>query len=215
MLFLWGKYSTKKIRLTTKYEAVTIYIKVRLKRGKRMSEQSLYEKVIGEFKNKLSVKEIASKLQISIVKVRRILITEGLWRSRSSDEIGKLYKQNYSVKEIAEALHMTEKNVQAYLPYSKGVYGLDDKSESAAWSDDFRKRNKRAAYAQVVPSATENEIVKRQEKLDMEKEWVTSNLPIAVKLHIELEANDVSEQNISTLKKYAKMKITFIQNTAV
>lgn len=196
----------EKIRLTTKYEAVTIYIKVRLKRGKRMSEQSLYEKVIGEFKNKLSVKEIASKLQISIVKVRRILITEGLWRSRSSDEIGKLYKQNYSVKEIAEALHMTEKNVQAYLPYSKGVYGLDDKSESAAWSDDFRKRNKRAAYAQVVPSATENEIVKRQEKLDMEKEWVTSNLPIAVKLHIELEANDVSEQNISTLKKYAKMK---------
>lgn len=196
----------EKIRLTTKYEAVTIYIKVRLKRGKRMSEQSLYEKVIGEFKNKLSVKEIASKLQISIVKVRRILITEGLWSSRSSDEIGKLYKQNYSVKEIAEALHMTEKNVQAYLPYSKGVYGLDDKSESAAWSDDFRKRNKRAADAQVVPSATENEIVKRQEKLDMEKEWVTSNLPIAVKLHIELEANDVSEQNISTLKKYAKMK---------
>lgn len=196
----------EKIRLTTKYEAVTIYIKVRLKRGKRMSEQSLYEKVIGEFKNKLSVKEIASKLQISIVKVRRILITEGLWSSRSSDEIGKLYKQNYSVKEIAEALHMTEKNVQAYLPYSKGVYGLDDKSESATWSDDFRKRNKRAAYAQVVPSATENEIVKRQEKLDMEKEWVTSNLPIAVKLHIELEANDVSEQNISTLKKYAKMK---------
>ena len=171
-----------------------------------MSEQSLYEKVIGEFKNKLSVKEIASKLQISIVKVRRILITEGLWSSRSSDEIGKLYKQNYSVKEIAEALHMTEKNVQAYLPYSKGVYGLEDKSESAAWSDDFRKRKKRAADAQVVPSIEENENVKRQEIFDMEKARITSTPPIAVKLHIELELNDVSEQNISTLKKYAKMK---------
>ena len=171
-----------------------------------MSEQSLYERVIEEFKNKLSVIEIASKLQISIVKVRRILITEGLWSSRSSDEIGKLHKQNYSVKEIAEKLHMTEKNVQAYLPYSKGVYGLDDKSESASWSDDFRRRKRRAADAQVVPSAVENEKVKRQENFDMEKARITATPPIALKLHIELEENDVSEQNILTLKKYAKMK---------
>ena len=171
-----------------------------------MSEQSLYERVIEEFKNKLSVIEIASKLQISIVKVRRILITEGLWSSRSSDEIGKLHKQNYSVKEIAEKLHMTEKNVQAYLPYSKGVYGLDDKSESASWSDDFRRRKRRAADAQVVPSAVENEKVKRQENFDMEKARITATPPIAVKLHIELEENDVSEQNILTLKNYAKMK---------
>ena len=166
-----------------------------------MNEQSLYEKVIGEFKNKLSVKEIASKLEISIVKVRRILITEGLWSSRSSDEIGRLYKQNYSVKEIADELHMTEKNVQAYLPYTKGVYGLDNKSESASWSDDFRRRKRRAADAQVVPSIEENENVKRQEIFDMEKARITSTPPIAVKLHIELELNDVSEQNISTLKK--------------
>lgn len=171
-----------------------------------MNEQSLYEKVIDEFKNKLSVKEIASKLEISIVKVRRILITEGLWRSRSSDEIGRLYKQNYSVKEIADELHMTEKNVQAYLPYTKGVYGLDNKSESASWSDDFRRRKRRAADAQVVPSIAENEIVKRQEMFDMEKARINSTPPIAVKLHIELNTNDVSEQNISTLKKYAKMK---------
>ena len=171
-----------------------------------MSEQSLYKKVINEFKNKLSVIEISKKLQISIVKVRRILITEGLWSSRSSEEIGELYKQHYSVKEIADALHMTEKNVQAYLPYSKGLYGLDNKSESATWSDDFRKRKKRAADAQVVLSITENENVKRQEILNMEKARITSTPPIAVKLHIELEANDVSEQNITTLKKYAKMK---------
>lgn len=170
-----------------------------------MNGQSLYEKVIDEFKNKLSVKEIASKLQISIVKVRRILITEGLWNSRTSDEIGKLYREKYSVKEIAEKLHMTEKNVQAYLPYSKGLYGLDNKTDTAAWCDDFRKRKKRAANAQVVPSIVENEKVKRQEMFDMEKARITSTPPIAVKLHIELEANDVSEQNISTLKKYAKM----------
>lgn len=197
---------SKKIRLTTESKSVTINIKVRLKRGNAMSEQTLFEKVIEEFKNNSSVIEIAKKMQISVVKVRRILITEGLWSSRSSDEIGKLYKENYTVKEIAEKLHMTEKNVQAYLPYSKGLYGLDNKSESAAWSDDFRKRKKRAADAQVVAPTEENEKVKREEKLKMEKEILTSNPPIAVKLHIELETDNVSEQNISTLKKYAKMK---------
>ena len=180
-----------------------------------MNEQSLYEKVINEFKNKLSVIEISKKLQISVVKVRRILITEGLWSSRSSDEIGKLHKQHYSVKEIAEALHMTEKNVQAYLPYSKGLYGLENKSDSAGWSDDFRKRKKRAADAQVVPSITENENVKRQEMLDMEKELITSNPPITVKLHLELDIDHFSQRNISTLKKYAKVKNTISRDILV
>ena len=91
---------------------------------------------------------------------------------------------------------MTEKNVQAYLPYSKGLYGLDNKSESAIWCDDYRKRNKRAAEAQVLPSTAENEKLKRQEQLDMEKMKITSTPPIAVKLHIKLETNDLSEQNI-------------------
>ena len=208
-------FAMKKIRLTIKRLSVTIYIKIRLKRGKTMGEQSLYEKVINEFKNKLSVIEISKKLQISIVKVRRILITEGLWRSRTSDEIGRLHNQHYSVKEIAEALHMTEKNVQAYLPYSKGLYGLENKSDSAAWSDDFRKRKKRAADAQVVPSITENENVKRQEMLDMEKEWITSNPPIAVKLHLELDIDNFSQRNIPTLKKYAKVKNTISRDILV
>ena len=101
---------------------------------------------------------------------------------------------------------MTEKNVQAYLPYSKGIYGLDNKSESAAWSDDFRKRKRRAADAQVVPTIKENENVKRQEILDMEKARINSIPPIAVKLHIELDMNEISKKDIATLKKYAKVK---------
>lgn len=40
----------------------------------------------------------------------------------------------------------------------------------------------------------------------MEKTMITSNIPVAVKLHIELETKSVSEQTISILKKYAKMK---------
>jgi len=176
-----------------------------------MNEKSLYDKVVTEFKeNNLSVIQISDMLGISVVKTRRILITEGLWHSRSSDEIGELYKKNYTVKQIAEELHMTEKNVQAYLPYSKGLYGLDKKSDSAVWSDDFRERKRTAARKQVINLSESNEDIKRGEKLDMDNNKVKIKNPtippLLMRLHIELDTKELGVDDRDTLKKYAKSK---------
>lgn len=175
-----------------------------------MNEPSLYEKVVSEFKDKkLSVLQISDKLGISVVKTRRILITEGLWCSRSSDEIGELYKNNYTVKQIAEKLHMTEKNVQAYLPYSKGLYGQEKKSDSAVWCDDFRERKKNAVKKQVVNHAETNEDVKRGEIYNMKEEQKTNTKhmipPLLMKLHIELDTKHRDDYERKILKKYAKV----------
>ena len=48
------------------------------------------DRIVAEFKNGTPIKEIAKKIGISEVKVRRVLITEGLWHSLTSDEIIKL-----------------------------------------------------------------------------------------------------------------------------
>ena len=51
---------------------------------------------------------------MSTVKVRKILITEGLWESDTSIKIGNLLAQGLTTEEIAEKLYMSVKNVQAY-----------------------------------------------------------------------------------------------------
>ena len=57
---------------------------------------------------------------MSTVKVRKILITEGLWESDTSIKIGNLLAQGLTTEEIAEKLYMSVKNVQAYMPYERG-----------------------------------------------------------------------------------------------
>ncbi len=57
------------------------------------------------------------------------------------------YALGKTVPQIAEELFVSEKTVQAYLPYTrtdKG-YGGDDRSADAVKSDDYRKRKQRAA----------------------------------------------------------------------
>ncbi|MBR1382410.1 MAG: hypothetical protein IJ555_01160 [Ruminococcus sp.] len=109
-----------------------------------MSEQDIYNKVITVYEETGSINDTVSETGLSKVKVQRILITEGLWCSRSSLEIGELYAQGLTTEEIAKKLHMTLKNVQAYIPYSRGVYG-NSSTNDAKWSSEYRNRMKLAA----------------------------------------------------------------------
>lgn len=100
----------------------------------------LYEKIIEVFNETGSIKKTAADLKVSTVKVQKVLITEGLWASKSSREILALYNEGVPVKEIAERLHMSEKNVQAYIPYTRGTYDEKEKSGAAVRSEQYRKR---------------------------------------------------------------------------
>ena len=84
-------------------------------------KEDIYNQIIKEYQFTGSIIDIAEKLGISCTKVRRVLITEGLWSSRTSEEIGKLAKEGYSSGQISARLHITIKNVQAYLPYTRGM----------------------------------------------------------------------------------------------
>ena len=77
--------------------------------------QDIYKKVISIFKETESVKDTVAETGLSKVKVQRILITEGLWCSRSSLEIGELYVQGLSTEEIAEKLHISPHTVKRHI----------------------------------------------------------------------------------------------------
>jgi hypothetical protein len=77
------------------------------------SQADQYQKIIQLYQETTSVKVTAKKLGTYPIKVRRVLITEGLWHSNTSDLIGSLYASGLSVYEIAKQLLISEKNVQS------------------------------------------------------------------------------------------------------
>ena len=124
-------------------------------------KEDIYNQIIKEYQFTGSIIDIAEKLGISCTKVRRVLITEGLWSSRTSVEIGKLAKEGYSSGQIAARLHITIKNVQAYLPYTRGMYGHNLSGE-AIRSRNYRNRIQQAGNAmdsRFVRNDEETEVV--------------------------------------------------------
>lgn len=109
----------------------------------------LYELIVDEYKKTGSVKKVVENLGSNTIKVRRVLITEGLWESETSKSVGELYKNGKSVKEIAGILCMSEKNVQSYMPYTRGAYG-GEKSNDAIRSEEYRGRMQNAANNQAA-----------------------------------------------------------------
>ncbi len=84
---------------------------------------SIYADIVEEYASCKSITQIARKLRVSEERVRRTLITEGLWTSRTAAAVGRLFYKGKTVPEIAEELTISEKTVQSYLPYSRGMYG--------------------------------------------------------------------------------------------
>ena len=102
-------------------------------------KDELYQNIIETYLQTDSVNETAKLLDTYPIKVRRVLITEGLWSSRTSEEIGSLWAKGLTVPEIAEALCLSEKNIQSYLPYTRGQYGGENRSNTAIRSGIYRE----------------------------------------------------------------------------
>ena len=114
-----------------------------------MTRDDLYNRIIREYERCGSVKQTAVNVGTSLVRTQRVLITEGLWSSDTSEAVYDLYVQEKTVQEIADELHVSVKTVQAYLPYTKGFYSPSEKSLEAKRSDRYRSRKAYAANNQV------------------------------------------------------------------
>lgn len=78
-----------------------------------------------------SIKETAKIYEISEQKVRKILITKGVYSTPLSDKINKLRDQGLTPTEISKKLNISRAAVNSYMPYSKGQYKSDSPSENA------------------------------------------------------------------------------------
>ena len=177
-----------------------------------MAKDELYQKIIDDYKVTGSVKRTAENLGTTLVRVQRVLITEGLWSSDTSDEIWHLYQKGLTVKEISEKLYVTEKTVQAYLPYTKGYYSDTVKSDEALRSVEYRNR-KQSAMSSRVHFVENGEKMKEVKFYTDIKEGMRpvelperheKKVPSVLKLHLELDLGYPDENDREILKKYGK-----------
>ncbi|MCM1530376.1 MAG: hypothetical protein NC093_10335 [Alistipes sp.] len=60
------------------------------------------------------------------IKVRKLLITMGVYESSIADAVKRLYAEGKTIQEIMVELHLSQASVHSYLPYSKNIYKLDE-----------------------------------------------------------------------------------------
>ena len=93
-----------------------------------------------------TMNEVAREMNITIIKLKRLLISGGFYSSTTSRDVQKMFKDGKSIEQICEALNIRPATVYANLPYSKGVYNLQEPSLYSDQSVRYRAR-KRAVEA--------------------------------------------------------------------
>lgn len=100
----------------------------------------LIEMVCFEYNKGNSIRAVAKQFEISPMKVRKIIITGGVYSTELSSSIEDLYKSGKTPAEIADLLHMTVANVNSYLPYEKIIYNMEERSVGADRQVRYRER---------------------------------------------------------------------------
>lgn len=83
----------------------------------------------------MSLQAIADELLLNPIKVRKLLITAGVYESETAEQVNtnfRMYRENQSYSEAvistAYALGLSKASITSYLPYEKGVYFSGDES---------------------------------------------------------------------------------------
>lgn len=178
-----------------------------------MKQDELYKQIVSEYLKCGSVKQTAVNTGTSLVRAQRVLITEGLWHSETSDAVCKLFEQGKTTQEIADSLFISVKTVQAYLPYTKGFYS-SDKSSEAVRSDFYRIRKLLAADKQVHRTIQGGEDTMSINALSVQGSGSKDQYKV-MRLRLELIFNPKDRRLMNTLRKYANVKEGIVREILV
>lgn len=96
------------------------------------TEESAYKYVI----------RTAEAFRITPMKMRKLLITAGVYSTSTSRYIAKLHADGFTVKEIQDAVGLKKSSINGYLPYCKVIYNHSEKSIGADRIELYRRRQK-------------------------------------------------------------------------
>ena len=130
--------------------------------GKNLKEQM--ESAVTLYEEDCSLQSIADALNLNPIKVRKLLITDGVYKSDIAEKVQHtFYKyqktQNYkeAILSTAAALNLSKASVTSYLPYQKGVYFPSTASKEKISVGAERQRRYRAVR-KLRTDPTENHL---------------------------------------------------------
>ena len=95
--------------------------------GKNLKEQM--ESAVALYDSEMSLQAIGDELGLNSIKVRKLLITAGVYESEVAEKVKNTFEeyretQDYktSILSTANTLKLSKASVTSYLPYKKGVY---------------------------------------------------------------------------------------------
>lgn len=95
--------------------------------GKNLKEQMDAAEAL--YNSKMSLQAIGDELSLNPIKVRKLLITAGVYESEVAEKVQdtfEVYRETQNYKEAilstANILNLSKASVTSYLPYQKGVY---------------------------------------------------------------------------------------------
>ena len=128
--------------------------------GKNLKEQM--ESAVALYNSEMSLQAIADELGLNPIKVRKLLITAGVYESDVAEEVNNTFEeyretQDYktSILSTAKVLNLSKASVTSYLPYQKGVYFPSTEKEKISVGAE-RQRRYRAMKQWKADPAEEN-----------------------------------------------------------
>ena len=113
--------------------------------GKNLQEQM--ESAVALYDSEMSLQAIADALNLNPIKVRKLLITAGVYESEVAEKVQDTFEdyretQNYkeAILSIANILNLSKASVTSYLPYKKGVYFLGTEKEKISVGAERQRR---------------------------------------------------------------------------
>lgn len=122
----------------------------------RSTPSDLFLSPHGQKPEHVSLRSVAEEMEISVVKVRKLLISGGFYSTSTSRKVQKLYNEareaylgkgektaqaeKHAVIIVCEKTHLGRASVYSYLPFKNDAYGLDEKSPAAMRQERYRKK---------------------------------------------------------------------------
>ena len=78
-----------------------------------------------------SLRSLAAELNISLLKLRKLLITADVFTSDTCTEINALHQSGKTIPEIMKHTGLSRASIHSYLPYTKGIYNAAELSLNA------------------------------------------------------------------------------------
>ena len=113
--------------------------------GENLKEQM--ESAVALYEEDCSLRSIADALTLNPIKVRKLLITAGVYESEVAEKVQDTFEeyretQNYkeAILSTANILNLSKASVTSYLPYKKGVYFPSTEKEKISVGAERQRR---------------------------------------------------------------------------